>query len=635
MTEVAQQQQWTYDEVAITMAQHLHAYAHNNGPDLEAEDLAIPCDAFSIEKRKAKWTKVKRDKLNLIGAKFDALRPKIEEAKRKLAEPKQVEAEKVEVKPAGVYRRYAISDHVVGASFFVPSGQLKDAEGEKHNRHQDVLKELPDAGVVPTGFRQSLTTAPAVADEGVLCLDPAAPFDNAQKLVSLRAWHPGERIRTWQFWQKSFWQWSGTHWCEVDDDTVRASIWHELNGAEKVLKGGKRARYEPKMSDVNALADALKAAVNLPTSEENAMPGWFGQRGRPDGDLRELVVCKNGVLHIPTRGLLPHTPRFWSPNALDIAYDHRAKAPRFKQFLEEIWPGDKNAQQCLLEMFGLCLTDVTKYQKLFMFVGPRRGGRGTIGRVLRGLIGADNYIGTSLKAFSEQFGMENFVGKKVAVFSDARLDGVLQRNLSTITERLLTITGEDEMHINRKNKKYWNGKLSTKLLIFANELLRFQDESGALAGRCLTFRMQQSFFGREDESLTEKLLEERPGILNLAMDALDELRDRGKLLQSASGVEMAERLGDLTSDVKVFVDECCDVGEKFQVRVSEIFVRWQDWCAAHNTRHGWGSNQFSEKLRSVLPTLTSGRPRKDNPERLTVLYGVGLKKKVPLLERTF
>jgi putative DNA primase/helicase len=337
----------------------------------------------------------------------------------------------------------------------------------------------------------------------------------------------------------------------------------------------------------------------------------------------------------PVGGLLPHTPRFWSPNALDIAYDHRAKAPRFKQFLEEIWPGDKNAQQCLLEMFGLCLTDVTKYQKLFMFVGPRRGGRGTIGRVLRGLIGADNYIGTSLKAFSEQFGMENFVGKKVAVFSDARLDGVLQRNLSTITERLLTITGEDEMHINRKNKKYWNGKLSTKLLIFANELLRFQDESGALAGRCLTFRMQQSFFGREDESLTEKLLAERPGILNLAMDALDELRERGKLLQSASGVEMAERLGDLTSDVKVFVDECCDVGEKFQVRVSEIFVRWQDWCAAHNTRHGWGSNQFSEKLRSVLPTLTSGRPRKDNPERLTVLYGVGLKEKVPLLERTF
>jgi len=68
-----------------------------------------------------------------------------------------------------------------------------------------------------------------------------------------------------------------------------------------------------------------------------------------------------------------------------------------------------------------------------------------------------------LRAFSEQFGMESFVGKKVAVFSDARLDGVPQRNLSTITERLLAITGEDDQHINRKNAKYWRVNLRPDL----------------------------------------------------------------------------------------------------------------------------------------------------------------------------
>jgi len=192
------------------------------------------------------------------------------------------------------------------------------------------------------------------------------------------------------------------------------------------------------------------------------MPGWFGA-GQPEGDLRELVACQNGILHIPTRKLKPHTPRFWSPNVLDFAYNPKARAPRFEQFLREIWPGDDEAQQCLLEMFGLCLTDITKYQKAFMFVGPPRGGRGTIGRVLKALIGPSNYISTSLRAFSEQFGMESFVGKKVAVFSDARLDGVPQRNLTTITERLLAITGEDDQHINRKNAKYWEGQLTTRL----------------------------------------------------------------------------------------------------------------------------------------------------------------------------
>ena len=118
MTEVAQQQQqqWTYDEVAITMAQHLHAYAQNNGPDLEAEDLAIPCDAFSIEKRKAKWTKVKRDKLNLIGARFEALRPKIEEAKRKLV-----------AKPKVSWRHYPTTN------FFAPATQPTVEHSAKDN----------------------------------------------------------------------------------------------------------------------------------------------------------------------------------------------------------------------------------------------------------------------------------------------------------------------------------------------------------------------------------------------------------------------------------------------------------------------------------------------------------------------
>jgi hypothetical protein len=103
-----------------------------------------------------------------------------------------------------------------------PPAQEKAAETNQEPQIDAALKvfEEPQSKcepVVPTGFTQSPTIAPVVADEGALCLDPAAPFDNAQKLVSLRAWHPGERIRTWQFWQKSFWQWSGTQWCEVDD----------------------------------------------------------------------------------------------------------------------------------------------------------------------------------------------------------------------------------------------------------------------------------------------------------------------------------------------------------------------------------------------------------------------------------
>jgi putative DNA primase/helicase len=469
---------------------------------------------------------------------------------------------------------------------------------------------------VPIGF------APMTAGE--LTLNPATPFDTAQKLISLRAWQPDEGLRTWMHWQGSFWQWTGQRWKEIEDEQVRSFLWFQLNEADKIAKGGKTERFEPKPEHVNALTDALKAATNLPT-KGNPMPAWRGE-ARDDDYARECVALQNGILHLPTRQPIRHTPRFWSPNVLDFSYDPSARAPRFEQFLEELWPEDEEAQQCLLEVIGLCFTDITKYQKAFMFVGPKRGGRGTIGRLLKGLIGAENYIGTSLKAFSEPFGMESLIGKKVAVFSDARLDGVPQRNLSAIVERLLLITGQDDIDVNRKNSKYWHGALTDRCIIFSNELLKFPDASGALPGRFIIFRMIETFYGREDPNLTEKLLAERPGIFNLALNAFDQLRERGRLLQPVSGIEMSESLGELASDISTFVEERCIIHKDKEILLQKLFNAWNLWCSSRGIRHPWGSNQFSAKLRAAVPTMRSSRTKKDNPKRWTTVFGVGLRK---------
>jgi putative DNA primase/helicase len=390
--------------------------------------------------------------------------------------------------------------------------------------------EAAKPAALPVGFVQQPTPS-------ALCLNPETPMDNAQAILSLRAWHARDQMPIWRYWQKSFWQWHNGCWLEVDDDTVTASIWHGLNAADKRVKHYK-LRFEPKPADVSATIAALKAAVNLPT--DKAMPGWFGD-DQPDGDLRELVACANGILHIPTRTLIKHTPKFWSPNILDFDFDPDARAERFELFLREIWPGDREAQECLTELYGLCLTDVTEFQKCFMFVGPPRGGRGTMGRVLRGLIGAQNYVGTSLKRFGEPFGMESFIGKKVAVFSDATLDGLSPRPLANIVEQTKQITGEDEIDINRKNRRYWHGKLNARLVFFCNELLRLEDQSGAMAERMLVYRMLRTIpKDKRDTKLTDKLLAERSGILNLALDGWDRVRSRGWLRQPASGLEMSE-----------------------------------------------------------------------------------------------
>jgi putative DNA primase/helicase len=163
--------------------------------------------------------------------------------------------------------------------------------------------------------------------------------------------------------------------------------------------------------------------------------------------------------------------------------------------------------------------------------------------------------------------------------------------------------------------------------MFSNELIKFQDDSGALPGRFITWRMEQSFWGKEDLSLTDRLLAERSGILNLALDALDRLRARGYLVQPASGAEMSESLELLASGIMSFVGERCEIGAEHQVLLGRAYAEWRGWCGVKGIRYAWGENHFSEKLKAVVPTIRTSRPRKDNsPGRPTMLIGIGLRK---------
>jgi hypothetical protein len=57
--------QLTEDEALAVMAKGLHAHIHLNGPDLEADHLAIPCDALPLETRRAMWAQARKEKATL------------------------------------------------------------------------------------------------------------------------------------------------------------------------------------------------------------------------------------------------------------------------------------------------------------------------------------------------------------------------------------------------------------------------------------------------------------------------------------------------------------------------------------------------------------------------------------------
>jgi putative DNA primase/helicase len=131
--------------------------------------------------------------------------------------------------------------------------------------------------------------------------------------------------------------------------------------------------------------------------------------------------------------------------------------------------------------------------------------------VLTALIGRRNVCGPTLNSLGGEFGLAPLIGKPLGIISDARFVG---RNGNVVVERLLSISGEDTLTVNRKYRDQWTGKLPTRLHVISNELPKLGDASTAIVGRIVLLMLSRSWLGRQDHDLEPALHAELPGILD-------------------------------------------------------------------------------------------------------------------------
>lgn len=447
-------------------------------------------------------------------------------------------------------------------------------------------------------------------------LSPTAPLMSARELIA-RQFQEGAS-RTLHHHQGTFYRWARSHYVEEAYEAIRATVYKFLDGS-LVQKNDKPAPFNPNKSKVAHVLEALAAETQLPTGTR--APEWLdGAHHRP---AAEILSCRNGLLHLPTRKLIGHSPAFFALNAVDYAFDESAGEPlEWLAFLRSIWGGDTETIDTLQELFGLLLTPDTSHQKAFMLVGPKRSGKGTIARVLTALLGRENVAGPTLSALSQNFGLAPLIGKPLAIVSDARLGG--RADVHVVAERLLAITGEDSLTIDRKFREAWTGRLPTRFFVLTNELPRLTDASGALASRFVVMVMDRSFFGREDLSLTERLLRELPAILLWAMKGRDRLVERGHFKQPQSAMEAIEELGDLASPVGTFLRERCTVDPYRGIDCGRLYEAWAAWCSEQGRDHPGTAQTFGRDLRAAVPGLRVSQPRGDDGARTRYYQGVDL-----------
>jgi putative DNA primase/helicase len=425
-------------------------------------------------------------------------------------------------------------------------------------------------------------------------------------------------------WRGAWMRWETTHWAEADDATVRAELYKALEHATWIGLDNHgepdESGWQPNRNKIANVIEALGAITHLP--DKLNTPAWLDRDGpRPaHWGNSGMVACTNGLLDVTTRKLLPHTPAYFNVVSVPFDYEPGAAAPQWTEFLEKLWPEDPDSVDALQEFAGYLLSGETNLHKILLVIGPTRAGKGTIGRIFTMLLGADNVAGPTLASLATQFGLAPLIGKPLATISDARLSG----NSTTVVERLLSISGEDALTIDRKYREPWTGQLPTRIMIMSNELPGFGDASGAIAHRFIVLVLTRSWLGKEDKELTGKLAGELPGILNWSLDGLARLEASGRLTEPKSSEDAAIALLDQASPMSAFVRDCCEIGLDFSVPVDDVYEAWKAWCEA-NGRDKPGSVQtLGKNLNAAAPGVRRHRPREDGT-RPRVYQGIHLR----------
>lgn len=423
-------------------------------------------------------------------------------------------------------------------------------------------------------------------------------------------------------WADIWWRFQGDRYIELDDERLIAELQQflERTFVERTDDNG-HTRRELVGSRRRTRAEVQEHLLSVLPLLGGSVPQWI-ERADDDGDPLHLIPCANGILDPRTRKLTAPTPRFFATTAINAPWIENAPEPTaWLAFLDSLWGRGDERVQTLREMFGYFLTPDTSQQKLFMLVGPKRSGKSTIARVLKALLGDDAVVNPTLSSLEGEFGLAPLVGRNLAIIGDARLGG--RSDQAVVVERLLSISGEDPILVNRKNRDMVNLRLRTRVLLISNELPRLYDTSGALASRFILLQTHQSFYGAEDTTWERRLLGDLPGIFRWAVDGLEALRERGRFVQPAASAQALEDLEALGSPMSVFVRERCVVGPGNSIDIDELFKRHQQW-SEENGREPISKTRFGIDLRSVCPTITVTQPRLGGGKRPRVYEGIGL-----------
>ncbi|OWP56904.1 MAG: hypothetical protein B2I17_03365 [Thermoplasmatales archaeon B_DKE] len=292
------------------------------------------------------------------------------------------------------------------------------------------------------------------------------------------------------------------------------------------------------------------------------------------------IPFKNGLLDLNKRTMTSFTPELFYTYQVDANFLDKKitllDTPLFTAQLNQVFfPWDI---PLILAYFGYCLYPDLPVHKVLGIFGRERVGKGTLGRVLKGLLkrGLGSFhLARILTA--DRFPFTGIAGKNVLV--DFELKRKFKRGTVKDWSAFNNLFGQDILSVEDKGKEAQDRTSKAKGIVIGN-LPIFPVDDAAAIERWLPVITRNKKPGRLRPNVDDEIISgELDQIATILVRVLFGLIDRNWIfpwqLTSESTVELMDKLAD---PVENFIEECTEPMEGAAAEVNRAYDTFVKWC---------------------------------------------------------
>ena len=363
---------------------------------------------------------------------------------------------------------------------------------------------------------------------------------------------------------------------EADDDDDL------VEHGERLINWARRSENSPRFGNAIKHAEP-KAALD------------FNRLDKQD----DLLAVGNGTVDLRTGEPGPHDPNHWLTRRVAYNYNPEAVAPRWRQFLLEVFDGDAEMAAFMQRLIGYGITGHTVEQCFAVLYGTGANGKSVLLSVLDEVF--DDLVGVSPFSAFETRGANTSTADMAALRGRRLVFAQEGERSKPMAEAVLkNVTGGDAITCRHLYKDFMTFRPNFLLVLSSNYKPRFAGQDEGLWRRVKLIPFNRYFAADErDHYLTQTLMGEAEGILAWAIEGAAEWYRNG-LGDPPVIVEATKTYKETSDELAGFVGWVVVADTLGEIRGAVLYEAYRDW-ANHEGVKPWTRRALYEAVIERMP----------------------------------